>query len=430
MSRGRNYLLAIILSSCVFQCWAAVRGIRPTVNISPANARVRKNPKIKASDVEFDLKTARLNRGMAPTLDRLANEIAILVNNLYKRRELDEVNVRSLMRIRFYLAAVYRQTKQRKLKARIEEAVREINEELRHRLDFEERYKSGLIKIPTGNSTRTMSTQTASGVGGEEERRITVSHASSSAGPEDRLPASAALSSGVVSKMRAAAQRARDKVAEKRAADRANLPGRQRALLDLVESGKININQLTKKDRDFVNAYRSNPSSVASFDGGQQGSKGPGMIPQTIGNISSEAPPSEKVSRANLPARQRALLDLVESGKIDENQLTQKDRILVNAYRNNPSSMMNTDSRQQESRDPRIISQSPLEAQQMGVRPVKVERADLPARQRALLDLVESGKMNINQLSPKDRVLVNEYLFPLDISKLPPRPPELLKGEE
>lgn len=350
-------------------------GIRPMVEVSPSNMRVRANPKITAADVSFDLQATPLNRNMVPTFERMANEMAILINNLYKRRELDEVNVRSLIRIRFYLAFIYRKTQQPKLRARIEEAVREINEELRHRLDFEERYKSGLIKRVDAPSTSTMGTQK------DMPLALPPSVSSETIGPEGLNPS-------MVSNLRNAAARARAKVAERRAGgvgvaqqlppqgDPSQLSSRAQALLQLVTNGKIDVSELTQTDYDSIAPYlstqrRTRPIKVII----------PPPSPPSFSPVKkmTALPAPLKAAVASPPAPSSA------------------------------SSMMAVQGGQTGAATP--------------------DAASLKARAQALLALVKSGKLQIGELAPKDRNLLQQYVnqsVSTGLSQLPPLPPEML----
>ena len=94
--------------------------------------------------IRFNLN--QMPNGPKPTVERLSDELTILVASLFKRRELDEVNQRSLIRIRAYLADIYRKpSTTAKLKRRALTAIRQITAELQNRLDFDARYKAGLV---------------------------------------------------------------------------------------------------------------------------------------------------------------------------------------------------------------------------------------------------------------------------------------------
>lgn len=430
---GKIYVLIGFLSGLFPEGGAVVApnqrpGIRPMVTVSPGNMRARANPKITAADVSFDLRSSPLNRSMVPTFERMANEMAILINNLYKRRELDEVNVRSLIRIRVYLAFIYRQTQQPKLKARIEEAVREINEELRHRLDFEERYKSGLIKRSASTSMSTMGTQTDNVDVIAPVRSVS----SISTGPEGLSPLARA-------NLRNAAARARAKVAERQAAapqqsvtqrDPSQLSPRAKALLQLVESGKIDVSQLTQKDRALIAPY---------LKGGVVPSATPSQLPsptvKKMTTVDSSVPVLSAVGaqrpapdRSKLSQRADALLQLIESGKLKESQLSPNDRILINEYRSSavPSSTA-APSRGNIAGAPPPPPPAPPMMGNQGAQTVASppDSSALGPRAQALLRLVQSGKLQLSQLSPKDRNLLQQYVnqsVATDISQLPPPP--------
>ncbi|UNM05952.1 MAG: hypothetical protein H6925_05580 [Holosporaceae bacterium] len=64
-------------------------------------------PALPSSGVKFDLMNT--TNSLKPTVNRLADEITILIATLAKRGELDEPNKNSLKRIRGYLADLYHQ---------------------------------------------------------------------------------------------------------------------------------------------------------------------------------------------------------------------------------------------------------------------------------------------------------------------------------
>lgn len=146
------YILKVSAVLIAFVLWVGSGlsgvGFPSNIKVSPQNMRSRKNQKLTPASVEFDLSTSVLPKDSYPTIERLAQESAILINNLHKRRELDEVNLNSLMRLRAYLTAVYRQNNNSKLKKTLSSAVAQITQELKSRLDFQERYNRGLVQGP------------------------------------------------------------------------------------------------------------------------------------------------------------------------------------------------------------------------------------------------------------------------------------------
>ncbi|HCI48433.1 MAG: hypothetical protein A2977_00630 [Alphaproteobacteria bacterium RIFCSPLOWO2_01_FULL_45_8] len=445
MNTWKFYLLPIILSVCVLEVRGAYdspRGnprdtprdtprLRRTVTVAPQNVRVRKNPKIKASDVNFDINTTKINRGMEPTIERLANEMAILVNNLYKRRELDEVNVRSLVRIRFYLAAVYRETRNQKLKARILEAVREINEELRHRLDFEERYKAGLIKIPARTSpmARSVGTQTEN-IGIVPRQSLSYSRPTPPLveyGPQPQTRQPSELRAGSISKLRGAADRARERVSARKQSVAPSIPPQStEKLVALIQQGKIDKRQLTREDQARLEAYSQNlPVPVSS------------VRPQA-----NPVPPISLIPRAELPARSRALLDFVESGKLNPNQLSPKDRAMVNAYLGGNAPALSQQAAgpsrltrgsgvfQSQQPEPRP-QQRPSQQKPVGS-PASVTSPDftqsvIANRGRRLQALLDKKYIDSDQLGEEDKKILEEYrASPEYLKRLPPPPPEML----
>lgn len=329
-------------------------GIRPNVNISPANARMRKNPKLRPSDVDFDLMSAPLNPNFSPTPERLAQEMAVLVNNLYKRRELDEVNVNSLMRIRFYLAAVYRQTSQVRLKNRIKEAVREITEELRHRLDFEQRYKSGLVKIPQGTDDRAGASQ--GGATGLDSKNFNLqpmafkemTRTFSEGQAKERSAQKFTVNPRTTTSL-SGAMGTRTEGGNPTRVQFENLSARSRSILELVEKGQIDVNQLTKKDRDMVNAYKNGAASGPSLRSTSEERQGVVAAPPAASQPLRTAAPLQtgsrgaRVNESNVAeavraTRGRRLASLLEKKYIVWDQLNAEDQQLVNAYRQGNSS--------------------------------------------------------------------------------------------
>ena len=218
--------------------------------------------KLTASDAKFDVRTFKVTRGtLKPTMPRLGTELAILINNLYKRRELDEVNVRSLVRIRVYLAILYKETNQKKIRARLDSAIRQITAELKHRFDFENRYNSGLIKVPASKTS--VSTQTQ-GTGTSSVRAQAPSRSRPSF-------ASAARKVQAVSRFKRAPSRSTRPVSavsspsfSGMSVSESVIATRGRRLAALIEKGYIKESQLTPDDARLLAAYRSNKTAVPS----------------------------------------------------------------------------------------------------------------------------------------------------------------------
>ena len=354
------YGLAFLFIAIAEQAWPAMgmrpnMGIRPNVNISAVNTRMRKNPKLRPSDVNFDLMSASLNPNLSPTPERLAQEIAVLINNLYKRRELDEVNVNSLMRIRVYLAAIYRQTSQIKLKNRIQEAVREITEELRHRLDFENRYRSGLVKMPEGQAVSTSEMQ-ASQLKQESEisdLKLMTYQDESRQFPtaQQKMASRMTFNSGTIAPSSAAL--ATGGATMNRVTSRSDgISSRSRSILDLVDKGMIDVNQLTKKDRDMVNAYK-NGGPFMSSPKNSQPARAPSLRPVMQRPLSPQtryqgagagtrpaAPSDSNIAEAVRATRGRRLADLLQKNYIVWNQLGSEDQKLVNEYKGGTSNQL------------------------------------------------------------------------------------------
>lgn len=188
-------------------------------------------------DIRFDIH--KMKNSLQPTVLRMADELCILIGSLYKRRELDEVNQRSLMRIRGYLAHIYhRGDISEKQKKRVYMAIRQITAELENRVAFEKRYAEGLVETnPPLRSSR------SDGASAGTTARRTVSEPSlrhsHKAVQETQRPRSGHSQMGSAYGVR---------------------ESWGRRLYNLIQAGLLEEASLDEEDLSVLNAYRQSPN--------------------------------------------------------------------------------------------------------------------------------------------------------------------------
>lgn len=272
-------------------------------------------------DIKFDIH--KMKNGPQPTLLRMTDEMCILIGSLYKRRELDEVNQRSLIRIRGYLAHVYhRGDISDRQKKRIYMAIRQITAELENRVAFEKRYAAGLV----ATSPPLPTSQLRSAETNEENPKI-------SAPSSNRFRKAVR---GVIAAQRI--QRARPEGSQMGSAYGVR-ESRGRRLYNLIQAGLLTEASLEAEDLSILNAYRQSPN----FQKDQEAASRPrgGTVPIRRNNpalpargLSPLAPSSmTPMERGRQPLRTDNILRSVEqqidqriqSGQLDPNRRDPQD---------------------------------------------------------------------------------------------------------
>ncbi|MFN7662458.1 MAG: hypothetical protein ACK5PQ_01880 [Alphaproteobacteria bacterium] len=316
------YILKVSAVLIAFVLWVdsglSGVGFPANIKVSPQNMRSRKNQKLTPASVEFDLSTSVLPKDSYPTIERLAQESAILINNLHKRRELDEVNLNSLMRLRAYLTAVYRKNNNSKLKKTLSSAVAQITQELKSRLDFQERYNRGLVQGP-GTSLMTNETNQMSGA-------MSLAPTMTS---QNFVPAGSGAGL-TVQRNNALASQAQYAAPSSVPTRNENMMGeRSETLARRINEGRLDSSQLTTQDINLMNqaAQPGLSSGVIKSSFARSTTVRPTQMRQASG--------SDAVNLASMvQARRGRMLDTYLKNKyIVWDQLGEEDRRLVKEFR-------------------------------------------------------------------------------------------------